>query len=86
MRVKVVGNYLTIKDLQRELLKRDIEVAHRTLLNYIHKGYIPEEFVIVKRKGRRRFYLLRPEVVDYLVEKLLDEDFRDWVKGQRSSH
>ena len=67
-------NFLTLKDVQRELLKKNIEVAYRTLVHYIHTGFIPKDFVIVKRRGRRRLYLLRPEVVNYLVEQLLDED------------
>lgn len=75
--MKVRAGILTLKDLQRELLKRDVEVAYRTLIHYIHTGFIPKELVVVKKRGRKRFYYVLPEAVDYLVEKLLDEDFRD---------
>lgn len=76
MKVKT-DNLLTLKELHRELLKRDIDIAYNTLFHYIYRGDIPDEYIIVKKKGKKRFYYFLPEAVDYLVDMLLDEDFRD---------
>ena len=61
---------LTPKEVLAMLEENGIEIAYRTLFSYIEKGKIPEDLYVVKKKGFVRRYLFKPEVIDFLVEKL----------------
>ncbi len=65
--------YLKATDIEEELRKRGINVSYRSILRYAQSGYIPGYFVKIERRGRKKLYFFKPEVVDFLTEKLLEK-------------
>ena len=61
---------LTSFKVIEELEKRGYKISRTSLMKYVQKGYIPEDFILIERKLKRKFYYFKPEVVDYLVQKL----------------
>ncbi len=61
---------LRTKEVVELLRRRSVEVSDRTIVRYVREGFIPVEYVIIKRRGRRKYFLFKPEVVDYLEKKL----------------
>jgi len=66
-------DFLTSRKLSRFLSEKGINVSYRTILRYVREGFIPEDFYVVQRHGKRKFYYFKPEVVDFLVKKLSEE-------------
>lgn len=62
--------YLSTKEVLRELRVNGMELSDRTLIRYVKRGFIPSELVKIKKRGLINYYLFKPEVVNYLVQKL----------------
>ncbi|GAB6064935.1 hypothetical protein JCM9492_00270 [Aquifex pyrophilus] len=68
---KVKEELLNVDMLINKLKERGIEISRSGIYYWILKGVIPGKYVVPKKRGvKRRIYYFKPEVVDYLVEKL----------------
>ncbi|MDQ7083081.1 MAG: hypothetical protein Q9N34_09195 [Aquificota bacterium] len=56
--------------LEKELERRNVKISRKALTNYVHKRIIPEDFVIIEKRGFRKYFYFKPEVVDLLERKL----------------
>lgn len=57
--------YLTPKELHRELEHRGVKIARSTL--YWHLARLPSDMVKVERKIRKNHYLVRKEAVEFIL-------------------
>lgn len=74
MSVKMGEKLLNVDGLIEKLKEKGIEISRSGVYYWILKGVIPEEYIILKKRGaKRKFYYFKPEVIDYLVEKLKGE-------------
>ena len=65
-----VKEELKVQELLAELNKHGIHLAKTTVYTWVERGYIPENLVRIEKRMRRKFYYFKPEVIDYLLEKL----------------
>ncbi len=68
--VKIDSKLLSSLEVIRELRRRGYRLSRTSLMRYVEKGYIPKEFIIIEKKLKRKLHYFKPEVVDFLVEKL----------------
>ena len=68
-----VKEELKVQELLEELKKHGIHLAKTTVYTWVERGYIPENLVRIEKRIRRKFYYFKPEVIEYLVEKLRGE-------------
>ncbi|WP_164930894.1 hypothetical protein [Aquifex aeolicus] len=62
---------ISLSELLEELNKKGIPITRSGIYYWILRGFIPQEYMHIKRLGgRKRLYYFKPEVVDYLLEKL----------------
>ena len=74
MIINVGEELLNVDGLIGKLKEKGIEITRSGVYYWILKGVIPEEYIVLKKRGaKRKFYYFKPEVVDYLVEKLKGE-------------
>lgn len=64
---------LTSRKLSRLLSEKGINVSYKTILRYAKEGFIPKDFYLIQQHGKRKYYYFKPEVIDYLLEKLQGE-------------
>ena len=55
------------------LKEKGIKLSESSLRRYIYKKFIPEEYIVSEKRGLKTYYYFKPEVIDYLVEKLKGE-------------
>ena len=55
------------------LKEKGIKLSESSLRRYIYKKFIPEEYIVPEKRGLKTYYYFKPEVVDYLEEKLKGE-------------
>jgi len=65
-----VKEELKVQELLEELRKHGIHLAKTTVYTWVERGYIPENLVRIEKRMKRKFYYFKPEVIDYLLEKL----------------
>ncbi|WP_164930889.1 helix-turn-helix transcriptional regulator [Aquifex aeolicus] len=70
MTVKQEDKLLSTPELLEELKKRGIDISRVTLYFWIKKGKIPKKFYTVKKRLERQFYYFKPELVEFLTQKL----------------
>lgn len=58
-------DYITVKELKKELEKRGIHVSTPLLYRYISK--LPENMVKVQRKLKRRYWKVSREAIEFIV-------------------
>ena len=68
-----VKEELKVQELLEELKKHGIHLAKTTVYTWVERRYIPENLVRIEKRIRRKFYYFKPEVIEYLVEKLRGE-------------
>ena len=74
MIINVGEELLNVDGLIDKLKEKGIEITRSGVYYWILKGVIPEEYIVLKKRGaKRKFYYFKPEVVNYLVEKLKGE-------------
>lgn len=61
---------LTTKDVIEKLRKKGILLTPDNIRYYVKKGFIPKEFVKIKKRFSRNYYYFHPFVVEYLEGKL----------------
>ena len=61
---------LEIGEVLKELEKRGIKVNRRTFYTWLEKGKIPSVYFIKKKSLDRVRYFFKPEIVEFLEEKL----------------
>jgi len=62
---------ISLSELLKELNKKGILITRSGIYYWILKGFIPKEYIKIKRLGgRKRLYYFKPEVVKYLEKKL----------------
>ena len=64
-------NLLTASDIRRELKKKGFEISWSTLYGILKR--VPSEYMITRKKFKKTYYFFKPEVIEYLVEKLRGE-------------
>jgi len=64
-------NLLTASDIRRELKKKGFEISWSTLYGILKR--VPSEYMITRKKFKKTYYYFKPEVIEYLVEKLRGE-------------
>ena len=64
-------NLLTASDIRRELKKKGFEISWFTLYGILKR--VPSEYMITRKKFKKTYYYFKPEVIEYLVEKLRGE-------------
>ena len=57
--------YITVKELKKELEKRGIDVSLPLLYRYISR--LPENMVRVQRKLKRRYWKVSREAIELIV-------------------
>ncbi len=73
MKVKETEQLLSTPELIEELKKRGIDISRVTLYFWIKNGKIPKSFYKVKKRLERKFYYFKPELVEFLTERLSSE-------------
>jgi len=61
---------LTASELSKILEKKGVKVSYRSILRYAQNGFIPDKYVHIEKYGRRKLYYFKPEVIDFLIQKL----------------
>ena len=57
-------------EVLRELERRKVRISRKTLARYVHDKIIPEDYVVIEKRGFRKYFFFKPEVIDYLEKKL----------------
>jgi len=71
MVVKMEENLINVDVLIKRLKEKGIEISRSGIYYWILKGVIPSEYIVPRKRGaRRKIYYFKPEVIDYLLEKL----------------
>ena len=70
LEIMKVKEEMNVPELLKELERHGIHLAKTTIYSWVERGYIPKNLVRIEKRMRRKFYYFKPEVVDYLVEKL----------------
>ena len=52
------------------LKEKGIKLSESSLRRYIYKKFIPEKYIVSEKRGLKTYYYFKPEVIDYLLEKL----------------
>ena len=73
MKVKKGKELLSTPELLEELKKRGIEISRITLYFWIKNGKIPKGFYTVKKRLERKFYYFKPEIIEFLTQRLSSE-------------
>ncbi|RUM28016.1 MAG: hypothetical protein DSY32_04865 [Aquifex sp.] len=69
---------MSTPQLLRELKKRGIDLNRVTLYYWIKHGKIPRNLYTVKKRLERQFYYFKPEMVDFLTQKLSSDNDNDF--------
>jgi len=70
MKLSKEGKLLKTSEVVNELESLGIKLTEAGLRKYVREGFIPNSFVKLEKHGRKHFYYFKPEVIDYLLEKL----------------
>ena len=62
--------WLSSLDVIRELQKKGFKLSRTSLMRYVEKGYIPKEYIRIEKKLTRKLHYFKPEVIDFLIQKL----------------
>jgi len=73
MKLKKEEKLLKTSEVIEELENFGIKLSGAGLRKYVREGFIPNSFVELQKHGRKHFYYFKPEVIEYLVEKLRGE-------------
>lgn len=64
-------NFLTAFEVSKELeRKAGISISPSSIRYYVQKSFIPQDLVVKQKKGKLFYYYFKPQVVDFLLEKL----------------
>jgi len=70
MKLSKEEEFLRTSEVVKKLEKYGIKLTEAGLRKYVREGFIPGSFVKLEKHGRKHFYYFKPEVIDYLLEKL----------------
>jgi len=70
MKLSKEEKLLKTSEVVNELESLGIKLTEAGLRKYVREGFIPNSFVKLEKHGRKHFYYFKPEVIDYLLEKL----------------
>jgi len=70
MQVGESEKLLMAREVVKLLEEKGIKLSETTLRRYLYRKIIPDKFIVYEKRGMRTYYFFKPEVVDYLVEKL----------------
>lgn len=70
MKMKENQKLLSTPELLQELQKRGIDLNRVTLYYWIKHGKIPRNLYVVKKRLERKFYYFKPELIDFLTQRL----------------
>ena len=70
MKLSKEEKLLKTSEVVDELENFGIKLTEASLRKYVREGFIPNSFVKLEKHGRKHFYYFKPEVIDYLLEKL----------------
>ena len=72
--IKHENGYVSVLDFTKLLNKLGIDVSRQTVYNLVKDGIIPSEFVRVKRKVKKNYYLIHASALSAILELILEKN------------